>query len=50
MHDSYAPIETVMNKAYATNEWNSIEINQNVAYDIYAHIMTATNSQVYDNI
>ena len=50
VHDSYAPIETVMNEAYATNEWNSIEINQNVAYDVYARIMTATDSQLYDNI
>ena len=38
------------NTAYATtNECQSVEINENIAYNVYARIMTTTDSQIYDD-
>ena len=44
------PIDMKMNAAYATtSELHSVEINENVAYNVYARIMTTTDSQIYEN-
>ena len=44
------PIDMKMNTAYATtSELHSVEINENVAYNVYARIMITTDSQIYEN-
>ena len=48
--DRFESVDMKTNAAYAAaNECNSVEINENVAYNVFARIMTATDSQIYDN-
>ena len=48
--DPFELTDMKTNAAYATtNECHSVEINENIAYNVYARIMTTTDSQIYEN-
>ena len=48
--DPFELTDMKTNAAYATtNEFHSVEINENIAYNVYARIMTTTDSQIYEN-